>query len=69
MQKKRDTSPVEQMEFEFDVLIATSEFSSSSTSNVVHVQFGIPKAAPQSDSLEDRSLIDHILQSAQRLKW
>lgn len=69
MREERDSTPVEQLELDFDLLIAAPEVSPSKQSNVVHVQFGIQKAAAQRDALKDRALVERILQSAQRLKW
>jgi hypothetical protein len=69
MQKERDTPPAEQMEFQFDTEVTTSDFSHSAANNVVHVQFGAPKTVPLVDTPRNQALIDRILQSAQRLKW
>jgi hypothetical protein len=69
MRKKRDTPPVEQMEFQFDTSVTTPEVTSIAANNVVHVQFGMPKTVPLRGTPKDQALIDRILQSAQRLKW
>lgn len=69
MRKKRDSAPVEQLELEFDAVVSAPEAPSSTTNNVVRVQFGAPKTPSLSGSPKDKALVERILQSAQRLKW
>ncbi len=69
MRKERDSAPVEQLEFEFDPAVLAPEPKSSMASNVVRVQFGAPRAPSLDGSPKDRTLVERILQSAQRLNW
>lgn len=69
MRKKRDSAPVEQLELQFDAVVSDVDAPSSTTNNVVRVQFGAPKTPSLSGSPKDRALVERILQSAQRLKW
>lgn len=69
MQKKRDTPSEWQLELEFDTAVEIADSEPTKPSNVVKVQFRIPRTNTLSDSKQDQALIDRILQSAQRLKW
>ena len=70
MQKKRDSTPVKQLELELEVTEDASSVAQSSVlGNVIRVQFGTRKPSHLSDSPKERALVERILQSAQRLNW
>lgn len=69
MRKKRDTPSERQLELDFGDLISSIESGSKSYSNVVKVQFGVPKTMSLEGSRHDQVWIKRILHNAQKLKW
>lgn len=69
MRKMRDTPSESQLELDFSDLATSVECKSKGRSNVVKVQFGVPKRIPLEGSRHDLVWIERILHKAQKLKW
>lgn len=69
MRKKRDAPSERQLKLDFGDLVSSVESESEGRSNVVKLQFGVPKRISLEGSRQDQVWIERILHNAQKLKW